>query len=37
MPEAMRKYVESQMAALVVSGAPVSVLIDHGLPENIVE
>ena len=35
--EEKRQEVESQMAALVVSGAPVSVLIDHGLAENIVE
>ncbi len=35
--EEKRQEVESQMAALVVSGAPVSVLIDHGLPEKVVE
>ncbi len=35
--EEKRQEVESQMAALVVPGAPVSVLIDHGLPEAIVE
>ena len=35
--EEKRREVESQMAALVVSGAPVSVLIDHGLGENVVE
>jgi N utilization substance protein A len=35
--EEKRQEVESQMAALVVPGAPVSVLIDHGLPEKIVE
>jgi N utilization substance protein A len=35
--EEKRQEVESQMAALVVSGAPVSVLIDHGLPERVVE
>jgi len=29
--------VESQMAALVVPGAPVSVLIDHGVGEELVE
>ena len=29
--------VESQMAAMVRSGAPVSVLIDHGVAEEIVE
>ncbi|HUA85326.1 MAG TPA: transcription termination factor NusA [Bryobacteraceae bacterium] len=34
--EEKRQEVESQMA-LVVPGAPVSVLIDHGLPETIVE
>ncbi|MBI3281562.1 MAG: transcription termination factor NusA, partial [Acidobacteria bacterium] len=35
--EEKRQEVESQMAALVVSGAPVSVLIDHGLPEEVVD
>ncbi|MGH9663980.1 MAG: transcription termination factor NusA [Bryobacteraceae bacterium] len=35
--EEKRQEVESQMAALVVPGAPVSVLIDHGLAEKIVE
>jgi N utilization substance protein A len=35
--EEKRQEVESQMAALVVSGAPVSVLIDHGLSEKVVE
>ncbi|HWR49787.1 MAG TPA: transcription termination factor NusA [Bryobacteraceae bacterium] len=35
--EEKRQEVESQMEALVVSGAPVSVLIDHGLPESVVE
>ena len=35
--EEKRQEVESQMAALVVSGAPVSVLIDHGLGDKIVE
>jgi len=35
--EEKRQEVESQMAALVVPGAPVSVLIDHGLAEPIVE
>jgi N utilization substance protein A len=35
--EEKRREVESQMAALVVSGAPVSVLIDHGLGEKVVE
>jgi N utilization substance protein A len=32
-----RQEVESQMAALVVPGAPVSVLIDHGLADTIVQ
>lgn len=35
--EEKRQEVESQMAALVVPGAPVSVLIDHGLTEKTVE
>jgi transcription termination/antitermination protein NusA len=35
--EEKRQEVESQMAALVVPGAPVSVLIDHGLPDTIVQ
>ena len=35
--EEKRKEVESQMAALVVPGAPVSVLLDHGLAETVVE
>ena len=35
--EEKRQEVESQMAALVAPGAPVSVLIDYGLPENVVE
>jgi N utilization substance protein A len=35
--EEKRQEVESQMAALVAPGAPVSVLIDYGLAENIVE
>jgi len=35
--EEKRQEVESQMAALVVPGAPVSVLIDHGLTEEMVE
>jgi N utilization substance protein A len=35
--EEKRQEVESQMAALVVPGAPVSVLIDHGLAEIVVE
>ena len=35
--EEKRQEVESQMAALVVPGAPVSVLIDHGIPDTLVE
>jgi len=35
--EEKRQEVETAMAALVVPGAPVSVLIDHGLAERIVE
>ena len=35
--EEKRQEVESQMAALVVPGAPVSVLLDHGLTDKIVE
>src|SRR5208283_3183413 len=35
--EEKRQEVESQMAALVVPGAPVSVLIDHGLSESLAE
>ena len=35
--EEKRQEVESQMAAMVVPGAPVSVLLDHGLTEGIVE
>ncbi len=35
--EEKRQEVESQMAALVVPGAPVSVLMDHGLTEKVVE
>ncbi len=35
--EEKRQEVESQMAALVAPGAPVSVLIEYGLAENIVE
>src|SRR5580698_2380019 len=35
--EEKRQEVESQMAALVPAGAPISVLIEYGLPENIVE
>jgi N utilization substance protein A len=35
--EEKRQEVESQMAALVAPGAPVSVLIDYGLGENVAE
>jgi N utilization substance protein A len=35
--EEKRQEVESAMAALVVPGAPVSVLIDYGLAENLAE
>ncbi len=35
--EEKRQEVESAMAALVPSGVPVSILIDHGLAEKIVE
>src|SRR6202044_3931518 len=35
--EEKRQEVESQMAALVVPGAPVSVLLDHGLAEAVAE
>jgi N utilization substance protein A len=35
--EEKRQEVESAMAALVAPGAPVSVLLDHGLPEKLVE
>ncbi len=35
--EEKRQEVESQMAALVVPGAPVSVLLDHGLSEEELE
>ncbi len=35
--EEKRQEVESQMAALVAPGAPVSVLIDYGLSEAVVE
>jgi N utilization substance protein A len=35
--EEKRQEVESQMAALVAPGAPVSVLIDYGLSETVVE
>jgi len=35
--EEKRQEVESEMAALVVPGAPVSVLVDHGLGEKLME
>lgn len=35
--EEKRQEVESQMAALQVAGAPVSILIDHGMPEALVD
>jgi transcription termination/antitermination protein NusA len=35
--EEKRQEVESQMAALVVPGAPVSVLMDHGLADAVAE
>lgn len=35
--EEKRQEVETAMAALVVAGAPVSVLIDHGLTEKVAE
>jgi len=35
--EEKRQEVESAMAALVPTGAPVSILIDHGLADDIVE
>jgi transcription termination/antitermination protein NusA len=35
--EEKRQEVESQMAALVVPGAPVSVLVDHGINDKLVE
>ncbi|HEU0120787.1 MAG TPA: transcription termination factor NusA [Bryobacteraceae bacterium] len=35
--EEKRREVEAQMAQLQVSGAPLSVLIDFGLPEKVVE
>ncbi|HEY3743778.1 MAG TPA: transcription termination factor NusA [Bryobacteraceae bacterium] len=35
--EEKRQEVESQMAQFVVPGAPISVLIDHGLPEQLAE
>jgi N utilization substance protein A len=35
--EEKRRELESRMADLVISGAPVSVLMDHGLPEPVLE
>jgi N utilization substance protein A len=35
--EEKRREVETQMAALVVPGAPVSVLAEHGLGEDVIE
>ena len=35
--EEKRQEVESQMAALVVPGAPVSVLTDNGMPSEVVD
>jgi len=35
--EEKRREVESEMAALVVPGAPVSVLLDHGLSDKLLE
>ena len=35
--EEKRRELESRMADMVITGAPVSVLIDHGLAEGIVE
>jgi len=35
--EEKRQEVESQMEALVVPGAPVSVLVDHGIPDTLIE
>ncbi|HSU60949.1 MAG TPA: transcription termination factor NusA [Bryobacteraceae bacterium] len=35
--EEKRRELDVRMADMVISGAPVSVLIDHGLPEAIVE
>jgi N utilization substance protein A len=35
--EEKRQEVESQMAALVVPGAPVSVLMDQGVPDEVVQ
>ncbi|HEY7209204.1 MAG TPA: transcription termination factor NusA [Bryobacteraceae bacterium] len=35
--EEKRRELESRMADMVISGAPVSILIDYGLPEQLVE
>ncbi len=35
--EEKRRELDSRMADMVISGAPVSILIDHGLSEDIVE
>jgi N utilization substance protein A len=35
--EEKRREMESRMAGMVISGAPVSVLIEHGLDEQVVE
>jgi N utilization substance protein A len=35
--EEKRRELESRMADMVILGAPVSVLLDHGLPEEIIE
>jgi len=35
--EEKRRELESRMADMVISGAPVSVLLDHGLDETVVE
>jgi transcription termination/antitermination protein NusA len=35
--EEKRREMESRMADMVISGAPVSVLLDHGLDEEVVE
>src|SRR5947209_16169868 len=35
--EEKRRELETRMADMVISGAPVSVLLDHGLDENVIE
>ncbi|MGH9653445.1 MAG: transcription termination factor NusA, partial [Bryobacteraceae bacterium] len=35
--EEKRREMESRMADMVISGAPVSVLLDHGMPESVLE